>query len=294
MTTETSKKPILITGSHRSGSTWLAKMFELAGGTVVAQEPFNIQPWAYALDGLAEYWFTYAPALPQDPARRAFEKVLRRRTGRVFTRRQPQRYLPFTRRGRLIVKDPIACLSSEWLAENFDLEVIVLVRHPAGFAASLKRLGWTFPFEHFLKQERLMEEQLAPYRREIEDRPEDFVSQAARLWKCLYGVLFEYASRNPSWIVRTHEELSLNPLGELEKLYGLLGLSWSPSAKTGITEYTKADNPSSAPDGVVHQMRRDSASAIYSWKEQLTGEEIRHIHRETQELAARFYPLGEW
>jgi Sulfotransferase family len=294
MAREPSKKPILITGSHRSGSTWLAKMFELAGGTLVAQEPFNIQPWAYALDGLAEYWFTYAPALPQDPARRAFEKVLRRRTGRVFTRRQPQRYLPFTRRGRLIVKDPIACLSSEWLAENFDLEVIVLVRHPAGFAASLKRLGWTFPFEHFLRQERLMEEQLAPYRREIEERPEDIVSQAARLWKCLYGVLFEYASRNPSWIVRTHEELSLNPLGELEKLYGLLGLSWSPSAKTGIIEYTKADNPTSAPDEVVHQMRRDSASAIYNWKEQLTGEEIRHIHRETHELAARFYPLGEW
>ena len=134
----------------------------------------------------------------------------------------------------------------------------------------------------------------APYRREIEDRPEDIVSQAARLWKCLYGVLFEYASRNPSWIVRTHEELSLNPLGELEKLYGLLGLSWSPSAKTGIIEYTKADNPTSAPDEVVHQMRRDSASAIYNWKEQLTGEEIRHIHRETHELAARYYPLGEW
>ena len=55
-------------------------MLALAEDTLIAHEPFNIEPWAYALDGLAKHWFTYAPALPQDAALEAFDKVLRRRT----------------------------------------------------------------------------------------------------------------------------------------------------------------------------------------------------------------------
>jgi hypothetical protein len=55
-------------------------MLALTEETLVAHEPFNIEPWAYALDGLAKHWFTYAPALPQDAALEAFDKVLRRRT----------------------------------------------------------------------------------------------------------------------------------------------------------------------------------------------------------------------
>ena len=38
-------------------------MLGLAEDTLIAHEPFNIQPWAYALDGLAKFWFTYAPDL---------------------------------------------------------------------------------------------------------------------------------------------------------------------------------------------------------------------------------------
>lgn len=40
-------------------------MLALSNNSLLAHEPFNIQPWAYALDGSAKYWFTYAPALPQ-------------------------------------------------------------------------------------------------------------------------------------------------------------------------------------------------------------------------------------
>jgi len=51
-------------------------MLALTKDTLAAHEPFNIEPWAYALDGLAKHWFTYAPALPQDAALEAFDKVL--------------------------------------------------------------------------------------------------------------------------------------------------------------------------------------------------------------------------
>jgi hypothetical protein len=114
------RKPILITGSHRSGSTWLASMLSLSKNSLMAHEPFNIQSWAYALDGLAKYWFTYAPALPQDAALEAYSKVIEQRTRKIFLKNQLQHWIPPLRHQRLIVKDPIAALSSDWIAKNFD------------------------------------------------------------------------------------------------------------------------------------------------------------------------------
>ncbi len=171
-------------------------MLALTEETLVAHEPFNIEPWANALDGLAKHCFTYAPALPQDAALEAYDKVLRRRTRRIFLKNQPQDWFPPLRSGRLIVKDPIAALSSDWLARNVDFEVVVLVRHPAAFAASLKRLNCRHPFGHFLTQAMLMERCLDPYRAELESKPENIAEQAAIIWKCIYGVLFAYVDSN--------------------------------------------------------------------------------------------------
>jgi hypothetical protein len=269
-------------------------MLALGEDTVIAHEPFNIAPWYYALDGLAKYWFTYAPALPKDAALAAFDKVLQRKAGRVFLRQQIQRWLPLGRGGRLIVKDPIACVSSEWLANNFELEAVVLVRHPAAFAASLKRLQWEFPFDHLLEQDSLMEEHLQQYRSEIERRPTDIVEQAALLWKCLYSVLFTYADRNPNWIVRTHEQLSRQPVRELKRLYEILNLRWTTTVEDQIKSYTKVGNPIAAPEGVVQQMTRDSDANTLLWKKTLTEEEIAHVYAITHDTASRYYTGEDW
>jgi hypothetical protein len=294
MTSEASRKPILITGSHRSGSTWLANMLALSEDTLIAHEPFQIDSWAYALDGLAKYWFTYAPALPQDAALEAFSKVLKRRARKIFLKNQPQHWIPPLRRGRLIIKDPIAALSSDWLAKNFDLEVIVLVRHPAAFAASLKRLDWSHPFEHFLRQEMLMQRHLEPYRAEIERKPEDIVEQAAIIWKCLYDVLFSYLDSNPNWLLRKHEVLSSNPIVELRSLYEALGLKWTTRVEENVVKYTQRGNPVNVPKGTVHQLQRDSAANISRWKEILTEEEIATVYRVTRPISGAYYPDEDW
>ena len=289
-----SGKPILITGSHRSGSTWLASMLALSEDSLIAHEPFNIEPWAYALDGLARQWFTYAPALPQHAALEAFSRVLRRRPRKIFLKNEAQHWIPALRRGRLIIKDPIAAISSDWLAKNFDLEVIVLVRHPAAFAASLKRLGWRHPFEHFLNQKMLMHRHLEPYRAEISSKPQDTVEQAAIIWKCLYGTLFTYLNSNPNWLIRKHEVLSGNPVAELKSLYETLGLQWSATVEENVVKYTRCGNPVNAPKGTVHQIRRDSVANITRWKETLTEEEIARVYEITRPISSFYYPDNDW
>lgn len=55
-------------------------------------------------------------------------------------------------RRRPLLHDPLALFSAEWLARRFDFDVVVLIRHPAAFVASVKSLHWEHPFDHFLKQ----------------------------------------------------------------------------------------------------------------------------------------------
>jgi hypothetical protein len=269
-------------------------MLALSKNSLIAHEPFNIQPWAYALDGLAKYWFTYAPALPQRAALEAFSKVLQQRTRKIFLKNQLQHWIPPLRRGRLIIKDPIAALSSDWIAKNFDLDVIVLVRHPAAFAASLKRLGWWHPLEHFLKQTMLMQRHLEPYRAEIASKPQDIVEQAAIIWKSLYSVLFTYLDSHPNWLVRKHEVLSVNPIAELRGLYEALGLEWTATVEENVVRYTRCGNPVDVPKGTVHQIRRDSVANITRWKETLTEEEIARVYEITRPISSSYYSNKDW
>ena len=52
------KKPILVTGSHRSGSTWVGKILNLSNETYYINEPFNIETHNSPSNPF-KYWFEY-------------------------------------------------------------------------------------------------------------------------------------------------------------------------------------------------------------------------------------------
>jgi hypothetical protein len=143
--------PILVTGAHRSGTTWVGKMLALAPGVGYVHEPFSPRtPRGLSPAGFRHY---YAVVTPENAARyrsgleRSLElrydlgaQLAGARSWRDLAR-VPVDYRRLRRwRGngsRPLVKDPIALLSAEWLAETFGMDVVVLIRHPAAFAASL-------------------------------------------------------------------------------------------------------------------------------------------------------------
>jgi hypothetical protein len=57
----TAKKPILVTGSHRSGSTWVGRMLAEAPAVFYIHEPFSVShpPGAGICKARFTYWFTY-------------------------------------------------------------------------------------------------------------------------------------------------------------------------------------------------------------------------------------------
>ncbi len=290
-----SKKSILVTGVHRSGTTWLANMLNFGGGTEIVDEPFNLGDWAYSLDDLAEKWYAYIGDVDENLAKAAYQRILDNKVRKVYPRRSLKHWLPPFRVDRKIIKDPICALSSEWLAETFDFKVVVVVRHPMAFVKSLQRMEWAFPFEDLLSQEKLMVNHLKSFSNELTDAKNmTFNEQAIIVWKCIYSVLKTYLDNNPSWIQVRHEDISLDPIVGFETLYNQLDLNWSDEVVQQISSFTGDDNPSQAEGKVTHQMKRNSKDLIQGWKNSFDENEISKLRKLAEPVSKHFYSDTDW
>jgi Sulfotransferase family len=301
--------PILVTGSHRSGSTWVGRMLAAGDSVGYIREPFSILHRPGILDAPVRWWFPYVSTENEEPYLRAVEDMLafRYRTAAgaravrsgtdaakvvhdvVRWRRYRNRHV------RPLVKDPLALFSSEWLAERFQTRVLVLIRHPAGFASSLQRYGWTHPFDHFLLQPLLMRDRLEPFRRQIEElaRTEhDTLDQAIVLWNLIHHTILRYQECHPDWLFYRYEDIGRNPLAAFERLYGELGLPFTAAARRAISEHSDPSNPQEARDARV--LKRDSQAAVRTWRTRLSTEEIGRVRRGTEGIAGAFYTDAEW
>ncbi len=301
---------MLVTGAHRSGTTWAGRVLA-ASATPLGYiwEPFNprhrpgtfpirfphyfhyvcAENAAECVEPLAETLaFRYRPAAEIRSLRSARDAG---RMGRDWWRFERSR-----RRGAsALVKDPIALFSSEWLAETFDMRVLVMIRHPAAFAASLRRRGWQHRFGDFLDQPLLMRDYLGPYERDIRQaaaRPPAIIDEAILLWNILYDAVNRLRVRHPEWVFVRHEDLAGDPLGGFRDLYGQLGLEWTDAVEALVRETSDASNPADAER--VDSIRRNSAAHAGAWRSHLSAADVERIRRGTEAVAERFYSDADW
>jgi hypothetical protein len=304
-----SGRPILITGAHRSGTTWVGKMLALAPGVAYVHEPFSPRtPNGLSPAGFRRYYTVvttenadrFRPGLEESLALRydLGAQLRSARSWRDVARipRDYRRLRDWRRNGRRpLMKDPIALLSAEWLGDAFDMDVVVLIRHPAAFAASLKRLGWNHSFATFFDENGSLPEVVRPYEAEIREQahtPGDSLAQAAVLWRLLYGAVDGYRERRPGWTFLRHEDASLEPVATFELLYERLGLELTPAARAEIEQSSAADNPSELP--TPHAVALDSAASLGRWRDQLTADEVATLRERTRDVWPRFYADSDW
>ncbi len=300
--------PILVTGIHRSGSTWVGHMLALAPGVAYVHEPFNMD---YAHPGKCTarfpYRFTYVTGDNEAPYLRPLWRTLTLRynlwpeiRATRALRRPVRDALGFARLRlagtRTLMKDPMAVFSTEWLAAQFAMAVVVCVRHPAAFAGSVKRFGWSTPFAELLAQPLLRRDWLQPHVEEIRaagDWP--IVDQAALLWRVIYDRARLWRARHPDWLFVRHEDLSRRPRAEFEALYRALGLAFSADIAAEILAHSSADNPSSAPpDESAPGLRLNSLANIWNWQERLTAAEVARVRAIAGEAADAWYDDADW
>lgn len=295
----TKKKPIIITGAHRSGTTWVGQMISAAPNIRYIHEPFNIdEPRIHPL----KYWFEYIdendPAERQQKIYKFIDEILGFNFNGIvkdFKMIRGPRDLhrfgidTFERSiKRPLIKDPLAVMSVDWIAENFSTDVIALIRHPAAFVASLKVKSWTHVFDHFLEQPKLMKV-LEPYAKQINDyskNPPDIIDQGILLWNIIYYRIGQYKEQYPQWLFVRHEDLSLDPLKEYQNIYQQLDLDFTNKVEKTIIAHSSAKN--------AGHLTRDSKKNITTWKNRLSIEEIDRIRIATTKVSDIFYSEKDW
>jgi hypothetical protein len=309
------KKPVLVTGSHRSGSTWVGRMIAEAPGMVYIHEPFNISdPQGHGICNAGfKYWFTYITRENEAEFYTPLKKMLEFRydwggalksikSVRDLKRLKVQHYRCRKRRrdGAIpLMKDPLAFFSAEWLAERFDMRVLVVIRHPAAFVSSIKKLNWTHPFDHFLEQPLLLQHLLSPFEAELRElavREHDLVDQGIFLWRLFHQTVLKYQRDHSDWIFVRHEELSQNPVGGFQKLFDRLNLEFSAGARQVIESYSRPENPhdTDAAVGSEASLKRNSRLNISNWKNRLTPDEIKRIRDKVEDISSAFYQDKDW
>ena len=72
----TKQAPILVTGMHRSGTTWVGKMLSAGTGTAYISEPLNLFHRPGVFDAPVNNWYKYICEENQDAYLHSFHKMV--------------------------------------------------------------------------------------------------------------------------------------------------------------------------------------------------------------------------
>lgn len=288
-------KPVLVTGAHRSGTTWVGKMIANSPSVRYIHEPFNIDYSAYKVK--PDYWFQYVTQENEGLLYEQIKQLVMPKTSPNKNKSIKQRFnflKSSPQKQRVLIKDPIAIFSVEWLAQRFNMDVVVMIRHPAAFADSIRERNWTHDFNHFLKQPLLLEEHLAPFKAEIlkfTQKEYDIIDQAILLWKLIYYMVGKYREKHPEWFYIRHEDLSLDPASGFKRIFQYVNLGFTKKTRELIREHSSAANPV---DGDMNSIKRNSNALIKKWKNKFTGKEIKKIRYGVDPISNKFYSDEDW
>lgn len=305
---------LLITGTHYSGSTWIGQVLARAPKVGYVHEPFNpCYPPNSTRTGINS-WYTYVNVDVDQYANRHYSESIGRLLG--FRLNGTKEFLASRSRkskarvlrdvtlfmqwrwqcARPLVKDPTALLSAEWLNQTFDLQPVVVVRHPAAFALSMKQRNARHPFNHFLRQEPLMRGPLAPYEgviRRFAEEDQGIIDQAGLLWRILVGLIIEYRKRHQDWLFIRYEDIAQDPNTSFQILFSCLDLDYTPAVTAYIAKTTAANNHVDIAGGRGY-VYRDTNKVLDRWRDRLTPEEVKKIRDWVVPVAGAFYDENAW
>jgi len=194
-----------------------------------------------------------------------------------------------------LVKDPNASLLLKTLSRWKEAQSVIIIRHPAAFYASLKRMNWKIsPKTLFLYPDELKVMLPDWIIGHLNDEPDSPVKQSAIHWAALNAILLQFSMELPNTIVCRHEDLSQNPVDQYRELFQKLDLSFTGKTREAIEELCGTGNPTDPVEGAIHTLKRNSASNIWRWKEFISPDELSQIQDITGSLGRKLYPEDDF
>ena len=297
------KKSILVTGIHRSGSTWVGSV--IAANTKVDSivEPLNlnrikrfqkfaVNAWNIMLlpdskghqaeETLSLYKF-YRDVNYIDCVTHFFSPYENHSLSVSFVKRLRKASKPIK-----LFKDPTALFAAPFLVKKLNVIPVVLIRHPAAFVLSVVEKKWRFNFQELLKQPHFFEGHLKVYENEVvsfavNDKEVSLIENASLAWKVFHAQILHYKNCYPEWYFVTHESLSMHPIEEYKKMFAYLQIPFTEKVRAYIDKSTQP---------VIETDRlRNAAKNSFKWKDIFNAKELETIYRITNPIASKFYDV---
>lgn len=304
------KQWILVTGMIRSGTTFAGKALTLPWSVDYIHEPFNggyslpdrepfrpqyISPEADDRD-VQQYRRHIAHIFSYDfglrTARHENDSWLRK-IGKAFVGSRGPVYLRIARLNPFhttsVIKDPTAHLLTEYLYQEFDVQPVIVVRHPVSLAASLDRVGWYWKMNGLLEYPTFVEDHLSNETEFLERSWSSHLLESMAVWRVVYKALLSQAEQYPDWQVVTHERLSAEALTAFQELYKALDLPWSERIKHKIEKLTGGRNSAEARGNQAMDLKRDSANLFEMRRDSVPEDKRREIYDIVKDVALDIY-----
>lgn len=277
-------KPVIVTGSHRSGTTFVGTILSEVENLKYVYEPFN-PDYAYLVENnkctvcgaKIKTWFPYISDHNHDEYYKHAKHLVNNKA---------------MLRNRALFKSPFGLFATEWLVKNFNFDVVMMIREPLGFVSSIKKMGWDFDFSNFLDQPELMNGYLKDYAEQIEKfakEEQSIIDQAILMWNAFYSVIYQFQQKYPNWTYVKMEELSLDPIGQFDRIAKELDLTLSEYNKEKIKEMTSSENPTESTKSKIHSINRNAKENVDVWKNRLEEDEVNRIMEGTDEVCRLLY-----
>lgn len=291
---------VLVTGTPRSGTTWVGSVLGATDGAAYVHEPDETSWRPYALVALRG--LSTAPSLePGDTASRAYERLWDVAFGepvhylpgqQQLARAVYERTTPEEREAALDVEHPrlsarlklvsalaipahhtghgprvvksvrLAC-ALDWVVARERPAVVVCFRHPLDVVASALDLGWR-------ARVGALRPSFAAHARRWGTPiiSTDDVVDATAWWVGMrMSLLGERTAAHPEYLTVDHAALCADPVGELRRLVDGTGLTWTPVVESLIVA---SDRP-----GTGNDLTRVAAEQRDRWRDRLAPDAAR-------------------
>lgn len=311
---------ILIAGTHRCGSTWVANVLGESPGVHNVYEPDS--PYTDILGTVVRSRLGAYPALRPDEPSSWYTMVWdlafaggwpwsrspsARRLGRGLSK-SPATFrdhevavlaravsaAELQQQTHVIVKSANCGLSLEWIAQRYRPRIVVQRRNPLNVISSWIALNIE---ADRLDAPAIRERWLAPLGVNPRVAVTSHVAQVAWTVGVLTLALKLTAERHPDWIVISHDDLSRDPYEGFASLFAQLGLPWTPRVSaylkaaddpsfvvTGANPRSHPNEQTGAPEGTSRRVQQAS-----QYRRRLTAAQVDEARSVLDEL-----PLGAW